>query len=101
MKVQGLALCCAQVTALAPPNLLERMSEVLTQHADPHNRGHASANLHDVMLPVLDEQEQASFHGAIRRLDTLGDAVLAMVSIDTVPPSFSFTQRQRESCISP
>ena len=37
------------------------------------------------MLPVLDEQEQASFHGAIRRLDMLGDAVLAMVSIDSVP----------------
>ena len=73
------------MTALAPPNLLEKMSEVLTQHADPHDRGHASASLHDLMLPVLDEQEQASFHGAIRRLDTLGDAVLAMVSIDSVP----------------
>ena len=89
------------MTALAPPNLLEKMSEVLTQHADPHDRGHASANLHDVMLPVLDEQEQASFHGAIRRLDTLGDAVLAMVSIDTVPPSLPFPWMQSESCISP
>ena len=73
------------MTALAPPKLLEKMSEVLTQPADPHYRGHASASLHDLMLPLLDEQEQASFHGAIRRLDTLGDAVLAMVSIDSVP----------------
>ena len=74
------------------------MSEVLTQRAEPHDRGHASANLHDVMLPPLEEQEQASFHGAIRRLDALGDAVLAMVSIHTVPPPDPFPQRQGESC---
>ena len=66
------------------------MSEALTQHANPDDRGHASATLHNVMLPVLDEQEQASFLGVIRRLDTLGDAVVAMVSIDTVPLTLPF-----------
>ena len=84
------------MTALAPPNLLEKMSEALTQHANPDDRGHASATLHNVMLPVLDEQEQASFLGVIRRLDTLGDAVVAMVSIDTVPLTSPFSQRQGE-----
>ena len=95
-EVQDLTHSCAQVTALAPPNLLEKMSEVLTQHANPNDRGHASANLHDVVLPVLDEQEQASFHGALRRLDTLGDAVLAMVSLDTIPPSLPSPPPQRQ-----
>ena len=72
-----------QVTALAPPKLLEKMSELLTQHADPSDRGFCSARLAEAMLPHLDEQEQASFHGVLRRLDTLADALLAKVGNQT------------------
>ena len=69
----------SQVTALAPPKLLEKMSELLTQHADPSDRGFCSARLAEAMLPHLDVQEQASFHGVLQRLDTLADALIAKV----------------------
>ena len=68
-----------QVTALAPPKLLEKMSELLTQQADPSDRGFCSARLAQAMLPHLDEQEQASFHGVLQRLDTLANALIAKV----------------------
>ena len=55
------------------------MSEVLTQHGDPSDRGFCSARLAEAMLSHLDEQEQASFHGVLRRLDTLADALIAKV----------------------
>jgi hypothetical protein len=67
------------VTALAPPKLLEKMSELLTQRADPADRGHDSAALPEVVLPNLDERERESFHGVLRRLDTLADALIGKV----------------------
>ncbi|CAL5224266.1 g6925 [Coccomyxa viridis] len=71
------AFVAIKVTALAPPKLLEKMSELLTQHGDLSDRGFCSARLAEAMLPHLDEQEQASFHGVLRRLDTLADALIA------------------------
>jgi len=68
-----------QVTALAPPKLLERLSELLTRHADLSDRGHSSARLAEAVLPHLNEQEQSSFHGVLQRLDTLADALIAKV----------------------
>jgi hypothetical protein len=67
------------VTALAPPKLLEKVSEMLTHRADPADRGRDSAALPDVVLPHLDEQERESFHSILRRLDTLADALIAKV----------------------
>ena len=67
------------MTALAPPKLLEKISELLFQRADLADRGHNSAALPEVVLPNLDEQERESFHGVLRRLDTLADALIAKV----------------------
>lgn len=74
------------MTALAPPKLLEKLSELLAQHGHLNDRGAASAHLPEAVLPQLDEQEQISFHGVLRRLDTLADALLAEVGITCSSP---------------
>ena len=98
------------MTALAPPKLLEKMSELLTQHGDLSDRGFCSARLAEAMLPHLDEQEQASFHGVLRRLDTLADALIAKVGTRLLShllhhrgmanplPSARCEARERPSC---
>lgn len=67
------------MTALAQPNLLEKVSGVLAALGDPFDRGHASATLRETLLPHLEPREMESLDNVLRRLDTLCDAVVSKV----------------------
>ena len=73
-----------QVTALGPPNVLERASTILAGLGNPTNRGAASARLREVLAPHLAPGELASFDAMVGRLDALTDAVVAKVQPDLV-----------------
>lgn len=68
-----------QVTALGPPDLLEKASSVLAARGDPLDRGAASAALRNALAPSLEPAELASFDAMVARLDALTDAVVAKV----------------------
>lgn len=78
----------AQVTALGPPNLLERMSFHLTQQGDTLDRGAASTHLRDEFLHVLTMEELQALDRMLGRLHLLASQCHAKVgSQHTVPAS--------------
>ena len=69
------------MTALGPPHVLERVSDILRSQGDAADRGWASARLREVVAPDLAPGELASYDAMVARLDALTDALLAKVGI--------------------
>ena len=68
-----------KVTALGPPNLLERMSTELVRLGGGLDRGHSSSDIRGALAPVLMPEELVMFDSMLARLHTLASAVHAKV----------------------
>lgn len=74
------AVLFPQITGLARPALLERMSEILVQTGSNLDRGSSSSDITAFMTQHLESQELKALVSLQRRLQTLASAVYQKVS---------------------
>ena len=80
----------AQVSALACPELLQKLSAHLTAVGDDLDRGRHSADLRATVAPALSQQELQAFDRLCGRLHTIASAAKAKVRL--CPSSLSLVK---------